>query len=103
MCESRRYDMLALLKNDNKMEEETIEERDFVDQLIQDSKLKGFDTSIRVKPKNTHICPDMLSVYEITKLIGDRAVTIEQTDVYYCDISHLSDLEKERLTAISLA
>ncbi len=45
----------------------------------------------------------MLSVYEITKLIGDRAVTIEQTDLYYCDISHLSDLEKEKLTAISLA
>ena len=45
----------------------------------------------------------MLSVYEITQLIGYRAVTIENTGVYYCTIEHLSDLETEKLTAIGLA
>ena len=45
----------------------------------------------------------MLSTYEITQVIGYRAVTIENTGIYYCDTKHLSDLETEKLTAISLA
>ena len=57
----------------------------------------------KVKRVETYICPDMLSVYEITQLIGYRAVTIENTGVYYCTIEHLSDLETEKLTAIGLA
>jgi hypothetical protein len=65
--------------------------------------LKGVDTSIKIKPSNTHICPDILSVYEITRLIGERAVTIEQSGIYYCTTNHLSDLETEKLTAIGLA
>ena len=45
----------------------------------------------------------MLSTYEITQLIGYRAVTIENTGIYYCKIEHLSDLETDKLSAISLA
>jgi len=29
----------------------------------------------------------MLSTYEITQVIGFRAVTIENTGIYYCDIT----------------
>jgi hypothetical protein len=45
----------------------------------------------------------MLSTYEITQIIGYRAITIENTGVYYCTIDGLSDLEKDKLNAIGLA
>ena len=45
----------------------------------------------------------MLSGYEITQLIGYRAVTIENTGIWYCTTDHLSDLETEKLTPIGLA
>ena len=57
----------------------------------------------RIKKQEDHICSDMLTTYELTRLIGIRAATIDQKGVYYCDISNLAELERERLTAISLA
>ena len=85
------------------MEDEVQESMDQIDQLIAESQSGVNSDHPKVKRIETHICSDMLSVYEITQLIGYRAVTIENTGLYYCTIEHLSDLETEKLTAIGLA